>query len=69
MTMKNRNDRRSERNLCNFVKKPDIVSICFNVVPTLLLLKIVVANRFLYLNITLNRFTEVVICKSAFRLI
>ena len=69
MKWKWRNDRRSERNLCNFVKKPDIVSICFNIVPTLLLLKIVVANRFLYLNITLNRFTEVVICKSAFRLI
>ena len=47
----------------------DIVSICFNIVPTLLLLKIVVANGFLYLNITLNRFTQVVIYKSAFRLI
>ena len=69
MKWKWRNDRRSERNLCNFVKKPDIVSICFNIVPTLLLLKIVVANRFWYLNITLNRFTQVVIYKSAFRLI
>ena len=39
----------------------DIVSICFNIVPTLLLLKIVVANSFFYLNITLNRFTQVVI--------
>ena len=48
----------AELHLYNF---NDIVSICFNIVPTLLLLKIVVANGFLYLNITLNRFTQVVI--------
>ena len=62
------NDDFQSNTVLHLYKFNDIVSICFNIVPTLLLLKIVVANRVLYLNIT-NRFTQVVIWKSAFRLI